>query len=76
VSEFHQQLLAALRSGDPKVAQRAVFEHYVRRDQDRDAQQLDLLDGTADALAEFMLGPMPGPSGATRSFDDETGAHS
>jgi DNA-binding GntR family transcriptional regulator len=69
VIEFHRQLLAALRSGDPQAAQRAVFEHYVRRD--RDAQQLDLLDETADAMAEFMLGPLPGP---TKPFDDQTGA--
>lgn len=65
VVEFHQQLLAALRSGDPKRAQRAVLEHYVRRDDDAD--RLDLVDETADALAEFMLAaPAPEQTGGKR----------
>ncbi len=74
VVEFHEQLLAALHSGDPRVAQRAVFEHYVRRDRDNDPQQLDLLDETADAMAEFMLGPAPARAAAPDTADDQTGA--
>lgn len=55
VIEFHQRLLDALRSGDPRVAQQAVFEHYVRRDEG--IGHLGLVDETVDAMAAFMLAP-------------------
>jgi DNA-binding GntR family transcriptional regulator len=36
VVAFHQKLLDAIRSGDPQIAQQAVIDHYVRKEE-RDA---------------------------------------
>lgn len=68
VIAFHQQLLAALRSGDPAVAQEAVFAHYVRRE--NGVAQLDQLDATARAMAEFMLGPTLRPADSVNPVEE------
>lgn len=69
VVECHQQLLAALRLGDAKLAQHAVFKHYVCHEHDS-MSQVDVLDATADAMTECMLRPINEPAAMAELSND------